>query len=198
MSKIEKMNEARMKSRLKSEALARVQELNLYKNQLGTLKQRIEELEKEISQKEDTKQDYLIENPILNDLLNNHSGEYAPETYNLCLQVNSLSTKIYSLLVQYINFPPKAHIEDVFQRTIDDIPRELTTLTEINSLVDLWKAKFFIPKGEKIDACLAVDALYFDPEVKITKLRLLLLKTIYTFLQFLFAPLEMRYLAISK
>ena len=52
--------------------------------------------------------------------------------------------------------------------TVSKIPDLLLNVDRVNEVVDIWKSKHFVPSRVSIDACLAVDALYFKPDAEIT------------------------------
>ena len=109
---------------------------------------------------------------ILKDLvdhINSPDKDFSSEAYNLAMQIKSTSTKAYEIIVKKLGFPSSPRVDAMFNEAIEGIPEKLTDLTHIGNLFNLWKDKHGISKSENIDACLAVDALYFKPDFKITK-----------------------------
>lgn len=114
----------------------------------------------------------LKNNAILEDLVEHLKKEsnkdYKAETINLALQIKAISPKAYELLSINLNFPKKSYIENKFNESLSDMPKKITNISEIGDVINIWKDKFNIPKSIHIKACLAVDALYFKPDFKIT------------------------------
>ena len=136
-------------------------QLDHYQRELNCLKKKLDQIENsDIIDK-------LNQNVILDDLVRN-CNEYRPETINLALQIKSISSKAYELLSNNLNFPTTSYIDKKFKESIADIPQKITNIYDIGDIINLWKDKFGISKSQEIKACLAVDALYFKADFKIT------------------------------
>lgn len=60
---------------------------------------------------------------------------------------------------------PKRNIYQEAQ--LRDIPQMLTDCSKVKEIINHYKTVINVKKSDKLTACLAVDALYFTPEVKI-------------------------------
>ena len=148
----------------------------LFKNKIKCLedeKQRLihtinelhEQIEALTAQKEEK------ENIILQDLLLHHtnrSAQYSAELLSLAIELKTISPKAYKVLTQRLPFPKSSKVEQTMNEIVEDIPQQLQNLEQIDSIVDLYKDKHHIQisNKNKLQCCLAVDALYFTPEVK--------------------------------
>ena len=134
------------------------------------LQQQIEKLQKELETM--TQKSTENKNEILNDLMKHSLEKNAPfssETVSLAMEIKSISPKAYKLLVQELNFPSEYIVDKTMKEIIADIPETLTNIEKSTQLIDLFFDTNNINKTEKIDVCLAVDALYFDPELKVNE-----------------------------
>ena len=139
------------------------EENNKLKNELFKLKQEIETLQKASKS---------LSNKVLEDLIeheNANENDYLPETIALALEIKAISPKAYSLLAKRLNFPKERYIDEKFKETMGEFPKDLVNIECVKKIVDNYKAKSGIQASETIDACLAVDAICFYPDVKITK-----------------------------
>ena len=144
-------------------------------NQINSLKKENELLKKQLDEQKKYDFDELIkQNIILEDLIKHSpnsdfkNDDYKPETINLALQIRSISQKAYDILHNNLFFPNKSYIMVKFHESISDLPEKITNTENVGEIINIWKQKFNIPKSQVIKACLAVDALYFKPDIKIT------------------------------
>ena len=108
---------------------------------------------------------------ILQDLLDhieNKAAPYSSELISLAMEIKSLSSKAYSLLVNKMNFPKETLINQILNDVIKDIPSNLTNLDKCTEMIDLFRENNKLKKSETIEVCLAVDAVAFTPEMQIT------------------------------
>ena len=148
---------------------------NLMKNKLAyehaqnqQLRDTISDLQAEIESLRQ-QQDNMA-NIILQDLMNHiqNQNDYCPETYSLAMNIQSISPKAYSLLVEKLNFPKESTIRDKVNEIIGKFPEDLKDINCLHKITNTYKEKSNISKSAVIDACLAVDAICFTPDVKIT------------------------------
>ena len=168
MNKVALMNVARTLKNKRNEC-------NGIKRHISLLKRSLDMPEgtdsKQTANGEDTKEEKDINSTILYDLLKHNvdkNDSYTNETMNLSLQLHSLSPKTYALLELFLNFPPIKTLEKEIEKGLLDLPEKITNVDYVNDVVDIWKEKRNIPPSKKIAACLAVDAVFFKPEVKIS------------------------------
>ena len=148
---------------LKNQLASAKEENNALKQELLTLKRDIENIQERSTS---------LPTSIFEDLNKNrdqNQKDYLPETIALALEIKTLSPKVYSLLEKQLNFPKERYIEDIFNKTIGNLPKDLTNLECINKIVENYKKKAEISASDPIDACLAVDAICFSADVKITE-----------------------------
>ncbi len=172
------LQKARQKKSEKNEAkeeVSKEKRLILLQNKVDHLEKENKILKQKLNSQRNADIDEILEqNVILDDLINhaphknNKKIEYCAETINLSLQIQSVSPKAYELLSNYLFFPTKSYIKAKFRESLSDIPRILTDINEVGDVINLWKEKNHIPKSLEIKACLAVDAIFFKPEFKIT------------------------------
>ena len=108
---------------------------------------------------------------ILQDLLDhieNKAAPYSSELISLAMEIKSISSKAYSLLVNKMNFPKETLINQILNDVIKDIPSNLTNLDKCTEMIDLFRENNKLKKSETIEVCLAVDAVAFTPEMQIT------------------------------
>ncbi len=114
--------------------------------------------------------EYDENNKILLDLLNNEHKEYpfyTPETLSLSNELYSFSPKYYEILCKWMPFPAESYIKNYQEAQLRDIPKMLTDCSMVKEIINHYKTVINCKKSDKLTACLAVDALYFTPEVKI-------------------------------
>lgn len=148
--------------------------ISILREHLAHAEEKIFALESQIDECRSVQPSEIEENnPIISDLIS-HEGtsttnnDYCEETFNLAVQLREISPKAYSLLASKLPFPKASLIDKLFNETISNIPDLLKDVKNVNDLVDMWKSKHAIPASTSIDACLAVDALYFKPDAEIT------------------------------
>lgn len=93
----------------------------------------------------------------------------------LAMEVQATSRKAYSLLVKKLAFPKERDIEFKIRDTVADIPDYLCNLENAKDIMTLYKKNNNIPQGKSIEACIAVDAIYFTPENNSFKIELTLI-----------------------
>ena len=107
-------------------------------------------------------------NAILKDLIHHVSeknAKYSSELMSLAIELKTISNKAYQLLEQKLPFPSSRLVDETVNEIVIDLPKQLTELEGANTMIDIYKSK---KDYKKLNACLAVDALYFTPEVKFT------------------------------
>ena len=158
------------KEKLRSEQRKNV----LFQNQIKSLREENKEL-KELTEKQEKVAGVdarAYKNKIIQDLSDHFIGneaDFTNETYNLALQIKAISPKAYALLSKNLGFPSVSLVDAKFREAISGIPEKLTDVEKIGELINMWKEKHRISKSLVIEACLAVDALYFKPDFKITE-----------------------------
>lgn len=65
--------------------------------------------------------------------------------------------------------PARMSSKKKYEEIISGFPEKLTNLKHINDIVNTFKKMSLISLSTKIDACLAVDAIYFTPDVTISE-----------------------------
>ena len=174
----ERLTLARQKTREKKLAKAEEQRAQLTSNLLKAAQEEIKALQKELcilrEQHNETPQccNDLNEDKILNDIIvhkHNADAPYSDEMMALAMEVQATSRKAYSLLVKKLAFPKERDIEFKIRDTVADIPDYLCNLENAKDIMTLYKKNNNIPQGKSIEACIAVDAIYFTPEVKFTR-----------------------------
>ena len=143
---------------------------NLTKSHIAELNQEIEDLKKQILDIQ--KAEETIQNTILSDLLQHTEDKKSPfssETVSLAIEIRSISPKAYSILVKRLNFPKESVVDEAVNEVVGNFPSQLTSLEGCCDIINSYKEKYKIPKSLTIEACLAVDALYFKPDVTITE-----------------------------
>ena len=159
--RIQKMDEKEKRARV------------LLQNQLNVVKEELNSLKKSlIDSPKIENQPTLINHVVIQDLIDHLNGskdDFTNETYNLAMQIKAISPKAYAILASNMRFPTLSRVDMKFKAAIADIPQKLTDTECIGELVNMWKEKHGISKSENIDACLAVDALYFKPDFKISE-----------------------------
>ena len=139
---------------------------NLTKSHIAELNQEIEDLKKQILDIQ--KAEETIQNTILSDLLQHTEDKKSPfssETVSLAIEIRSISPKAYSILVKRLNFPKESVVDEAVNEVVGNFPSQLTSLEGCCDIINSYKEKYKIPKSLTIEACLAVDALYFKPDV---------------------------------
>ncbi|KAK8866224.1 hypothetical protein M9Y10_009183 [Tritrichomonas musculus] len=114
--------------------------------------------------------EYDENNKNLLDLLNNEHKEYpfyTPETLSLSNELYSFSPKYYEILCKWMPFPAESYIKNYQEAQLRDIPKMLTDCSMVKEIINHYKTVINCKKSDKLTAFLAVDALYFTPEVKI-------------------------------
>ena len=109
-------------------------------------------------------------NKILLDLLQNEHVEYPffiPETLSLSNELYSMCPKAYDIICKWLPFPKESYVRSYQNAQLRDIPNMLTDCTMVKDIVNHYKTIVDIKKSDKLTACLAVDALYFSPDIKI-------------------------------
>ena len=137
------------------------QRSNLLKNKLSFEQKK----NKELSQR----CDYLEEELEKSQNENFFNGVDQDEILQMSLQINSYSSISYSLLASKLPFPPKSRVDKITHEITNKIPSQLRNLGNLSNIIDIWKENNRIPKSLTIHACLAVDAIYFTPNVEISK-----------------------------
>ena len=155
------------------EELKTKREKILLQNQLSSVKEELNSLKQILNEKQETQStDISTCNSILQDILEHANGspsDFTNETYELALKIKAASPKAYTILSEHLCLPTLSQVERKLKEAIGNIPEKLTDINYVCDLVNLWKEKNGISKSENIDACLAVDALYFKPDFKITE-----------------------------
>ena len=166
----ERMEQKRIQQSSFREKKRETLKANITKSTISELNQEIEDLKKQIfdiQKAEETRQ-----NTILSDLLQHTEDKKSPfssETVSLAIELRSISPKAYSILVKRLNFPKDSVIDEAVKEVVGNFPSQLTSLEGCCDIINSYKEKYKIPKSTTIDACLAVDALYFKPDVTITE-----------------------------
>lgn len=137
------------------------QRSNLLKNKLAFEQKKNKELSQRCNDLEEELEKSQSENFF--------GGVDQEEILQMSLQINSYSPISYSLLSSKLPFPPKSRIDRITRELTDKIPDHLRNLDGLNKIIDIWKENNRIPKSMTIHACLAVDAIYFTPNVEINK-----------------------------
>ena len=164
---------ARLAKQKQKNELKAKQSMVLLQNKLATAKEELKSIKKIIEQSEEPQSfvGYSV-NEVLQDLLDHSNGstiDFTNATYEVAMQIKAVSPKAYSILEKQIGFPAQSQVEAKYKAAIADIPEKLTNIERVGDMVNLWKEKSGISKSVNIDACLAVDALYFKPDFKITE-----------------------------
>ena len=160
------------KRRAEAASTARRRELlqkNLSSHRISELNDEIEKLKNEVLRLQELENERR--QTILQDLLahsDDKKGPFTSETMSLAIELRSISPKAYSILVKKLNFPKESLIEAAIKDVIGDLPSKLTSIESCGEVINTYKEKERIPKTQTIDACLAVDALYFKPDVSFT------------------------------
>ena len=137
------------------------QRSNLTKNLLAYEKRKNKEL---------TQKCQALEKEIEKEKDENHYPTDTQEILQMSLEINALSPNIYAMLASSgLPFPPKSTIDKMISNIIDKIPEQLRDLNNVTNIVDIWKDHNHISKSNTIFACLAVDAIYFTPNVELNK-----------------------------
>ena len=165
---------ARAESQRKKKMLAESQAANMLKTKLKAVQDALKKVKEELESKimQQNIQQESTDNNILQDLINHIDNKdtkpYSEATINLAMQIKAISPKAYAILASNLPMPTVSQIESAYKNMIGDIPAELTDISRVNDIVDLWKTKHGISKSVNISACLSVDALYFKPDARIT------------------------------
>ena len=108
-------------------------------------------------------------NPILKDLLERSAsgGEFSSETIEFASTILSMSPQCYKFIKKRIELPSEYICNKYNEECFEKLPHNLQTLEESNEVISNWKDKNNIAGSDKINACLAVDALYFTTDVTI-------------------------------
>lgn len=122
------------------------------KQRIRDLSQKCANLEKELKEKQDFKE-FLESEKVM----------------EVSMQVDSLSPISYSLLANNLNFPPKSRIDAMLNEIKKQIPNLLTSISGIPQIIDNWKERSQISKSITIYGCLAVDAIYFTPQIEVNQ-----------------------------
>ncbi|KAK8841703.1 hypothetical protein M9Y10_015781 [Tritrichomonas musculus] len=91
------------------------------------------------------------------------------EILQISLEINALNPHCYSILSDRLSFPPKSRIDRITREITNKIPEQLRGLQNLSKIVDIYKEHNHISKSNTIHACLAVDAIYFSPNVVLNK-----------------------------
>ena len=111
-------------------------------------------------------------NSIINELsahMENDEIPYSDEIMKLSIDIQNVSPQAYRILADTLPFPRENAIEKKISDLISGFPEKLIDKNMINDVVNSYKIRNGIPLSRTIDACLAVDAIYFTPDVSITK-----------------------------
>ena len=137
------------------------QRSNLLKNKLTFEQKKNKELSERCND--------LVEELEKSQSENLFNGVDQEEILLISLQINTYSPISYSLLSIKLPFPPKSRIDKITRELTDKIPDQLRNLGNLNQIIGIWKENNRIPKSMTIHSCLAVDAIYFTPNVEISK-----------------------------
>ena len=99
-------------------------------------------LQKEIEELRNREE--VQKNTILQDLLThaeNPKLPYSSELISLATEVQSISHKAYTLLVDKLNFPKESVINQILNDVIKDIPDNLTNIEKGGEIIDLFREK---------------------------------------------------------
>ena len=172
-----KLAAARKQKNTERENKKQLQKTNFFQNQTNyllkqkkLLEEELSKLKSEIEAHEVKQQEY--KNTLLQDLMEhqiNPENDYSSELLSLGIELKTISPKAYSILSSKLPFPKESIIENTIHQMIDKIPEQLTNVEMVPELINNYKEKKNISKSEQIDACLAVDALYFTPNVQISE-----------------------------
>lgn len=132
--------------------------------------------EKEIPEKTESNLEWLDnlheKSEVLADLVAVVLGikdEYDDNTYFLANSIKAISSQIYKSLTEKLKFP-SIYKCDKYNKTIThNIPDHYLNESCISSIIKNWKSQNKIKYNEKINCCLSVDALFFNPEIIISK-----------------------------
>ena len=149
---------------------------NLVKNQLANSRATIAAISKELDELKSalsttTPNSNDVSDPILKDLLNTEQKEadFSEETYSLAIEIHSVSPKAYKVLEERLHFPSERQVIYQKDKILGNFPKDLTDITSLEKISNIYRDKNEIPRSQGLDACLAVDAICFTPDVKITE-----------------------------
>ena len=165
------LNAGRKQKQEKQEINSKNHAINLLNTKMQKLIQEKNKLLDEIkilkTENENLKNQLQTTNPILLDLLKHQDkkkSEYSPEIISLGLKIKNESKKAYNLLVRHLGFPTEYYIEKLLSNSSTNLPECLTDISSLGTLLSSYKDSNHL---STFDATLAVDALYFTPEVEI-------------------------------
>ena len=170
------LQDAKRRAREKNMSLEKFRKQNLLMNKLKKTQEECQRLNDELEILEEKvknliQEEVKYENKIIEDLVKHSKDEYhqfSQETISLAMEINTISPKAYKLLIDKLGFPEQHVIERTVNGVIDRYPKMLTDIDKVGEIVSDYKSANAV-KGT-LDACLAVDALYFTPNVRINEL----------------------------
>ena len=152
------------RSTVLSNMIRKTRELN------KTLSSELEMLTKELDDykaKEEAVNDAIIQDIIIHKT--DAKAEYSDELISLAAEIKSISPKAYNLLIKRLHFPKEKFIDNKTKEIISDLPEQLVSIDKAAEVMNNYRETNKIKKSAPIQACIAVDAIYFDPEVKFCK-----------------------------
>ena len=91
------------------------------------------------------------------------------EIYKMLIDVFKSSPASYEVLRKYFTFIlPIQKVEEFQNKKVPNFPETLTNMEKIHETIRFFKEENDINSKQKIYASLAVDALFFKPDIKIT------------------------------
>ena len=152
------------------------EEVDQLRSRISNLENHIIFLNKLISKYADFFNDYFDKenksNNILKDLyklyFDKDSGFFSIDIFQMCCDIYKSSAESYNILKKYIQFlPSKIEIEKFLNENTPNIPENITNVQKIPKIIVEYKKENKILSTQKIFCCLAVDALFFKPDVQI-------------------------------
>ena len=90
------------------------------------------------------------------------------DIFKMCVEIFDSSKDSYEILKRYIPFLPSiSEIEEYRQKFFVDFEEDLLNLNNLPDIIQNYKSENEIISKDKIYASLAVDALFFKPNVKV-------------------------------
>ena len=99
---------------------------------------------------------------------NNNQNTFPNYLFQMCCDIYEESKDSYEILCNYIHvLPPKQIIEEHLAKKNPLFSEDLTNIENLPKIIQVFKQEYGIHDTQKTYGCLAVDALYFKPNVRI-------------------------------
>ena len=98
------------------------------------------------------------------------TDDFSDNVYQMCNDICESSIESYKILCQYIpELPSIENIREKYPESIQNFEEDLIDLDKLSNIIKFYKEENKIVNKEKIYGCLAVDALFFKPDIKIDR-----------------------------